>query len=188
MKQEAIEVLMNRRSIRKFKPEQVNQLNFNIEQGSLRLRTDGKRVNYAVPQYQILVYQKGELVATQLMGEQPEYLSGNYDLEVLTTPPLRLTEIAVVGSSATDLTIPTPGVANINKPKAISSGAIFAFKDGILTHVCDLNPNKVNERLLLMPGQYQLVIKPQNSIEYNTVKTIRFEIDAGKTTNINLAN
>lgn len=171
-----------------FKPEQVNQLNFNIEQGSLRLRTDGKRVNYAVPQYQILVYQKGELVATQLMGEQPEYLSGNYDLEVLTTPPLRLTEIAVVGSSATDLTIPTPGVANINKPKAISSGAIFAFKDGILTHVCDLNPNKVNERLLLMPGQYQLVIKPQNSIEYNTVKTIRFEIDAGKTTNINLAN
>ena len=58
----------------------------------------------------------------------------------------------------------------------------------MLTYVCDLNPNKVNERLLLMPGEYQLVIKPQNSILYSTVRSMRFQIESGQTTNINLGS
>jgi hypothetical protein len=94
--------------------------------------------------------------------------------------------VGIVGSSVTDLTIPTPGLANISKPKAISSGAIFELKEGVLTYVCDLDPNKINERILLMPGQYQLVIKPQNSIEYRAVRTKRFQIESGQTTNIGL--
>ncbi|MBQ7063012.1 MAG: VWA domain-containing protein [Bacteroidales bacterium] len=171
---------------KQFHSGRINQLNITVEQGSLRLRFDGKRTNYQLPQYPIMVYQQGRLVATQLLGEQHDYLVGNYDVEVLTTPPLSLKQIAVVSSSATDLTIPTPGMANISKPKAISSGAVFAFVEGVLTYVCDLNPNKINERIVLMPGQYQLVIKPQNSIEYKNVRTKRFQIEAGQTTNINL--
>ncbi|MBQ1409027.1 MAG: VWA domain-containing protein [Bacteroidales bacterium] len=175
---------------KQFRPGRVNRLNITVEQGSLQLRLDGKRVNYQIPQYQILVYRHGttELVASQLLGEQKDYLSGSYDLELLSTPPLRLEGISVVGSSATDLSIPTPGLANINKSKVISSGAIFAYKEGVLTYVCDLNPNKVNERLLLMPGEYQLVIKPQNSILYSTVRSMRFQIESGQTTNINLGS
>ena len=173
---------------KQFKAGRVNRLNITVEQGSLRLRLDGKRVNYQIPQFPILVYRHGknELLSTQLIGEQHDYLTGNYDLEVLSTPPLRLENVAIVSSSATDLTIPTPGLANINKPKAISSGAVFAIKDGVLTFVCDLNPNKINERILLMPGQYQIVIKPQNSIDYKTTRTKRFQIESGQTTNINL--
>ena len=169
-----------------FKSGKVNQLNFNIEQGSLRLMTDGKRTNYTIPQYQVLVYQRGKLVATQLVGDQQEYLAGNYDIDVLSTPPMHLEKVAIIGSSATDLAIPTPGLANISKPKTVSYGTIFVLNEGVLTYVCDLNPNKANERLLLMPGQYQLVIKPQNSIEYRSVKTKRFQIEAGQITNINL--
>ena len=173
---------------KQFKAGRVNRLNITVEQGSLRLRFDGKRVNYQVPQFPIMVYRhdKIELLSTQLIGEQRDYLTGDYDLEVMSTPPLRLENVSIVSSSATDLTIPTPGLANINKPKTISSGTIFAIKDGVLTFVCELNPNKINERILLMPGQYQIVIKPQSSIEYKTVRTKRFQIEAGQTTNINL--
>ena len=148
---------------RQFKPGRVNRLNIGVEQGSLRLRTDGQRTNYQVPQYPVLVYRHGSnaLTGRQLMGESRDYLTGNYDIEVLSFPTLRLENVAIVASSATDLTIPTPGVANISKPKVISSGAVFELKDGVLTFVCDLDPNKVNERILLMPGEYQLVVKPQ---------------------------
>lgn len=173
---------------KQFKSGRTNRLNITVEQGSLQLRFDGKRTNYQIPQFPILVYRHGrnELLGRQLIGEQRDYLTGDYDIEVLSTPTLRLENVAIVSSSATDLTIPTPGMANISKPKAISSGAIFTLKEGVLTHVCDLDPNKVNERILLMPGQYQLVIKPQSSIKYSTVKTKRFQIEAGQTTNINL--
>ena len=171
-----------------FLPGHTNHLDFGIEQGSLKISTDGRRTNFVVPHYQIMVYSEGHLIATQLLGEQRNYLNGNYDVDVLSTPPLHLTQIAVAGSSVTDLTIPTPGLANVNKPKAISSGSIFALKEGVLTHVCDLDPNKVNERILLMPGQYQLVLKPQNTIAYRAVRTMRFQIESGQTTNVNLAN
>lgn len=174
---------------RQFKPGRVNRLNIGVEQGSLRLRTDGQRTNYQVPQYPVLVYRHGSnaLTGRQLMGESRDYLTGNYDIEVLSFPSLRLENVAIVASSATDLTIPTPGVANISKPKVISSGAVFELKDGVLTFVCDLDPNKVNERILLMPGEYQLVVKPQSSIDYKDVRTMRFQIGSGKTTNIDLS-
>lgn len=173
---------------KQFKPGRVNRLNITIEQGTLQLRLDGKRVNYQIPQYPILVYRHGttELLGTQLLGEQRNYLSGTYDIEMLSTPPLHLDGITVEGSASTSLTLPTPGMANINKSKVISSGAVFQFKEGVLTHVCDLNPNKVNERLLLMPGEYQVVIKPQNSIRYSDARSMRFKIETGQTTNINL--
>ena len=174
---------------RQFKPGRVNRLNIGVEQGSLRLRTDGQRTNYQVPQYPVLIYRHGSnaLTGRQLMGESRDYLTGNYDIEVLSFPTLRLENVAIVASSATDLTIPTPGVANISKPKVISSGAVFELKDGVLTFVCDLDPNKVNERILLMPGEYQLVVKPQSSIDYKDVRTMRFQIGSGKTTNIDLS-
>ena len=174
---------------KQFRPGRVNRLNVTIEQGSLQLRLDGKRVNYQIPQYPILIYRHGttEMVGSQLLGEQQNYLSGSYDIELLSTPPLRLEGVSVVSSSATDLSIPTPGMANINKSKVISSGSIFTYKEGVLSHVCDLNPNKVNERVLLMPGDYQIVIKPQNSILYTSVRTMRFKIESGQTTNINLS-
>ena len=174
---------------RQIKPGRVNRLNIGVEQGSLRLRTDGQRTNYQVPQYPVLVYRHGSnaLTGRQLMGESRDYLTGNYDIEVLSFPTLRLENVAIVASSATDLTIPTPGVANISKPKVISSGAVFELKDGVLTFVCDLDPNKVNERILLMPGEYQLVVKPQSSIDYKDVRTMRFQIGSGKTTNIDLS-
>lgn len=173
---------------KKFRPGRVNRLNVTIEQGSLQLRLDGKRVNYQIPQYPILVYRHGttELVGTQTIGERANYLSGTYDILMLSSPPLQLDGVSVAGSSATDLSIPTPGLANINKSKVISSGSIFTYKDGVLTHVCDLNPNKANERVILMPGDYQVVIKPQNSILYTSVRTMRFKIESGQTTNINL--
>lgn len=174
---------------RQFKPGRVNRLNIGVEQGSLRLRTDGQRTNYQVPQYPVLVYRHGSnaLTGRQLMGESRDYLTGNYDIKVLSFPTLRLENVAIVASSATDLTIPTPGVANISKPKVISSGAVFELKDGVLAFVCDLDPNKVNERILLMPGEYQLVVKPQSSIDYKDVRTMRFQIGSGKTTNIDLS-
>nr|MCR5588806.1 hypothetical protein [Bacteroidales bacterium] len=155
---------------------------------SLLLRFDGKRSNYQIPSYPVLVYRHGssELVHTQQIGEAHNYLSGSYDIEVLTSPTLRLNDVAIVGSSATDLSIPTPGLANISKPKTVLTGTIFALHEGKLTYVCDLNPNKVNERILLMPGQYMLVVKPQSSIQYKAVRTKRFQIEASQTTQLNL--
>lgn len=173
-----------------FSAGNTNSLDFTIRQGLLSLRFDGRRTNYNVPQYQALIYSHSskKLLANQTIGSQLLLLAGEYDIEILSTPPIRLDAVTVASSSATDLSIPTPGLAVINKPKAISTGSIFSLNNGILTPVCDLNPNRQTERLTLMPGEYQLVIKPQNTTSYNSAKTMRFQIESGQTTNIDLNN
>lgn len=170
----------------KFKPNATNTLDLTIEQGTLRVRHEDRRTLLSFPSYPIVVRQHGkkELVNTQQIGETANYLAGDYDVEVLSNPVLKMDNIHIESSASTDLTIPMPGLANIQKPKTITTGCLFALQDGELIWVCNLNPNKINERITLMPGEYQLVIKPQNASRYKESIVKRFLVKAGDTTNI----
>lgn len=177
-----------RRTLRgqRFAPGEVTVLPIVMEQGTLRLRHEERRSTVALPAYPIVVRQHGEsaVLNTQQMGETLTYLAGSYDIEVLSTPPLLLRGIEIQANALTDLTIPRPGIVNVQKPKTICSGSIFSLVEGRLEWVCDLNPSKAMERLLLMPGDYQLVLHPQQSIRYKDVATQRFTVGSGETTNI----
>ena len=48
----------------------------------------------------------------------------------------------------------------------------------------DLNPSTAGERLLLQPGQYEVVLHPQNATNYDKVQTKRFVIESSQTTKI----
>lgn len=164
----------------------INTFNVTLEQGNLRLRHESLRTNMQLPQYSVIVHEQGhsEVLNVQAMGEQVTYRAGDYDLEVLSTPPLRLEGITIQNASNTDLTIPMPGIVNLAKPKVITSGAIFQLNEGQLSWVCNLDASHSTERLLLMPGEYQVVIKPMASTQYSSVQVQRFKVEAGETTNV----
>ena len=67
---------------------------------------------------------------------------------------------------------------------AIRSGAIFRLRDGQVEFATDLNPSTAGERLLLQPGQYELVLHPQNATKYDKVQTKRFVIESSQTTKL----
>jgi hypothetical protein len=52
--------------------------------------------------------------------------------------------------------------------------------------VCDLEPNAPSERIKLMPGEYQVVLKQQKATDYNSALMARFTITAGKQTSLDL--
>lgn len=169
-----------------FAPGSTTTIDVPVEQGYLRLRHESRRTSLQQPPYPVIVHQHGknEVLNIQSIGEQNAYLAGIYDIEVLCSPVLRLEGVAIQSNANTDLTIPLPGVANVQKPKVISSGSVFCLEEGRLSWVCNLNPNKTTERLMLMPGDYQLVLKPQDSSQYRDTVVKRFQIEAGETTNI----
>ncbi len=72
-----------------FKSGQLNELSINIAQGALQLRTDGRRTNYQIPAYNIVVRQHGksDIIGLQQLGDQVDYQAGQYDIEVLCKPP-----------------------------------------------------------------------------------------------------
>lgn len=169
-----------------FTPGVVSRLNVGVSQGQLRIRQEQQRVTWPVPKPTVLVRPCGasSILATQQVGDVKLYLSGSYDVDVLTVPPIRLQGVEVRENSSTDLSIPMPGLLTVSKPKQIMVGSIFVVEEGVLTYVCDLNPNAINERLVLQPGNYQLEVQPQSKANFKSVKTYNFKIDPAKQTDL----
>ncbi|MBR1792589.1 MAG: VWA domain-containing protein [Bacteroidales bacterium] len=171
-----------------FPPNQVSILKARIDQGQLSIRLDGTKTTWATPVYEVLVRQQGraEVLSRQQTGDKMSYLAGIYDIEVLSRPSVILQGIEIRGDASTDLSLPTPGMLTLSKSKTAMVGSIFAMKDGKLFWVCDVNTGDSGERILLMPGDYQLVARPRQSNAYSAVRTLRFSMASAELRHLTL--
>ena len=167
-----------------FDIDRVNHVDVAVNEGTLRVRYEGRRPQWQQPNVDVVVRKSGERVAAQEVGETGQYLAGRYDVEVQTLPVTTLRGVEVRGNAATELSVPMPGMLVLSKPKGITTGAIFRLRDGQVEFATDLNPSTAGERLLLQPGQYEVVLHPQNATNYDKVQTKRFVIESSQTTKI----
>ena len=167
-----------------FDIDRVNWVDLIVSEGTMRVRYEGRRPQWTQPNVDVVVRREGERVAAQEVGETGQYLAGRYDVEVQTLPVTTLRGVEVRGNAATELSVPMPGMLILSKPKGITTGAIFRLRDGQVEFATDLNPSTAGERLLLQPGQYEVVLHPQNATLYNKVQTKRFVIESSQTTKI----
>ena len=175
-----------RRENLQFSIDRVNNVDITVSEGTLKVQFSGQRPQWTQPSVDVIIRPagSGERVAAQEVGETGQYLAGRYDVEVQTLPVTTLRGVEVRGNAATELSVPMPGMLVLSKPKGITTGAIFRLRDGQVEFATDLNPSTAGERLLLQPGQYELVLHPQNSTKYSKVQTKRFVIESSQTTKI----
>ena len=171
-----------------FKASRHNRVEVVAPQGSLQLHFDNKRTQFQTLNYSVIVRKHGEseILAYQPMGTKTNYLAGLYDIEVLSTPILLLPKVMVRSGAETDLQLPLPGQLALNKPQTVTTGSIFSYKNGKLQWVCDLNAESVTERILLMPGEYQVILKPKDAAGYTAVRTAHFTIQSAQQTGVNI--
>ena len=167
-----------------FDVDRVNTVLVINKEGTLKIKTDGRQGQWLQQMPDAVVWQDNDLVTTVPIGEPLKLGQGYYDIEIRTMPTTLLRSVMIRPGAITELTIPTPGMLILSKPKGITTGAIFRINDGRLEHATDLNPSTAGERLLLQPGQYELVLHPQNATKYNKVQTKRFVIESSQTTKI----
>ena len=187
-----------RREAMQFSIDRPNNVDITVSEGTLQVQYSGQRPQWQQTAVDVIVRRagSGERVAAQEVGETGQYLAGRYDVEVQTLPVTTLRGVEVRGNAATELSVPMPGMLVLSKPKGITTGAIFRLRtyneftpygralDGQVEFVTDLNPSTAGERLLLQPGQYELVLHPQNATKYDKVQTRRFVIESSQTTKI----
>lgn len=153
-----------------------------IDQGTLAVRMVTGKTTWTVPSYEVQVHchEDVRVLVRQSVGDNVAYRSGFYDIEILTTPPTKLLGVEVRSDAATDLAIPAPGMLTISKGKQPMEGSIFDVENGHLTWVCDVDlggaGDKQGERLLLMPGDYQIIMSPRQATDYKQVKSQSFKI------------
>ena len=173
-----------RREAEQFSIDRPNNVDITVSEGALRVRYGGQRPQWQQTNVDVIVRSAGERVAAQTVGEMGQYIAGRYDVEVQTLPVTVLRNVEVRGNAATELSVPMPGMLVLSKPKGITTGAIFKLNDGSVEFTTDLNPSTAGERLLLQPGQYEVVLHPQNATKYDKVQTKRFVIESSQTTKI----
>ncbi len=172
----------------KFRAGRHNQLEVVAPTGSLRVYQDTKRTTDQPSAFPVVVRQHDstQVLSTQLLGTKKNFLAGRYDIDVLSVPPIRLSNVSIRSGAATDLQIPLPGQLALNKPKVSTTGSIYTYKKGSLQWVCDLDTNAHSERIELMPGEYQVILKPQKATDYASSRTARFTITADRQTSVDL--
>jgi len=128
---------------------------------------------------------KMETMHIQTFGTTKKYLTGKYDLEVLTLPRIRINDVQVSQSQTTTVEIPQPGIVVIQK-SVNGYGSLYLEEDNKLKWIYDMRDTKLQESLGLQPGHYRIVFRSKymNQSMYTIEKP--FEVKPGTSINVKL--
>ncbi|MGI8893302.1 MAG: vWA domain-containing protein, partial [Bacteroidia bacterium] len=154
-------------------PGKHNIAAIDAPQGFLRLRVDGVPESRKI---QAIIRKKGSLktLHVQDFNSTTKYITGTYDLEVLTTPRMYIDDIDISQSKTTTVQIPQPGLVTFTSNSS-GFGSILSVDGNEVKSVHNLNENFTKETVVLQPGSYQVVYRPKNSqgTMYTIVKPFR---------------
>lgn len=163
---------------------QHNIINIPAAQGELLVTTDGLST-YKELACVITKANSEETVDVLTINEKKKYLTGLYDVEILTLPRISIQSTRIAQSELTTIKIPAPGLLTILNTNAVPVlGSIFKEKGQSLEWVCDINGNSTTETITLQPGNYRLVYKNKGSKRAMTTRDERFKISSGSSANI----
>lgn len=155
-------------------------------QGILDLALEGR--DRTVKDLKCIVRENGktETLNVQQFGQTERYITGLYDLEVLTLPRIYINDVEISQSHTTSISIPLPGIAVIEK-KAAGYGGIYLEKDNKLELVYNFRENTLDrETIVLQPGNYRVIFRSKYSNRAAFTVEKRFTVVSGTSVNVKL--
>ena len=111
------------------------------------------------------------------------YLTGEYDIEILTLPRIKET-VRIEQSKTAKVVIPEPGLVTLSYT---SNGYGSIFEDeSELKWVCDINSEKTRETLYLLPGKYRIIYRAKSSYQSIYTKEKQFIVTSRKSVSVKL--
>ncbi len=165
-------------------PGQHNVIKIKAPQGYLYLRQDAP-TSYG--QILALVKQAGqqELLNVQPFPSQHKYLSGNYEVELLTLPRIKQS-VSIKQGQASTITFPPPGIFNITQDLK-GYGSIYALdSNGQQNWIYNIPDGSSKLSLPMQPGQYRIVFRIRTALSSKFTYTKDFTIHSNLTTTIKL--
>ena len=134
-----------------------------------------------------IVYKAGtkEIVNVQEFNTKEPYITGKYDIEILSLPRRLETNIPIVQSKKTRIQIPQPGSVNLIT-KNTYWGDIYLISGDKHEWVCNVNLTGSNKKIVLQPGKYSVVVRDKKDLNVINSKEEIFEISSGKVANIKI--
>ncbi|MDB5281574.1 MAG: hypothetical protein JWO06_649, partial [Bacteroidota bacterium] len=130
---------------------------------------------------QVLVRPKKNLrqiLNAQDLNGQTKYLSGDYRLEMLTTPET-IIDTSVLAFSENKIRLASYGTLSLMTTESFEA-SVYREKNGMLQMVERFDITTKTDNRKLQPGPYQIVYKPKNNYHSETTKTQKFTIEESK--------
>lgn len=154
-------------------------------QGTLDLRV-GKN-DRTIKDLYCIVRKAGDMqtLNIQTFGVPSNYLTGLYDLEVLSLPRIHIKNVSIRQSHNTQVEIPQPGILVVSK-SVNGYGSLYLEDGNELKWIYELKENKLQESLVLQPGSYRIIFRSKylNQTLYTIEK--KFRIEPGVTLNLKI--
>ncbi|WKN43563.1 vWA domain-containing protein [Tunicatimonas pelagia] len=167
-----------------FEGGQHNVVSIQAPQGTLTLKQPGHS-EYAQG-VNVLVRKAGSpaIINVQPFSQTEKYLVGKYDLEVLTLPKTYFRNVSIAQSETTELSLPGPGLLNVNFVKQ-GIGSLYQLnKQGQQRWIMDFDNNQTRITTAIQPGKYKLVFRAKDAFGSKYTEAKDFSIKTGSTANI----
>ena len=155
-------------------------------QGSLLVKLRGLTNADFNPAVVVKLPNNQEPLNVQYLNESVKYISGKYDIDILTLPISQLKGVSIEPDNQTKIEVANPGIAVIQKSiKGFGSIYLLDGNDQFWIINFGSNFNQI-ESLYLQPGNYRLVFRSKYAAQSATTVEREFEIKSEKTTRIKL--
>ena len=144
-------------------------------QGKLKIMINTKE-NY---QFIVRKTDQKETINVQTINSTQKYITGNYDIELLTLPRQYFNNIRINQNQLTKLQLPSTGLANILLP-ANGYGGVYLNDGDELVEIYKFNGESNQYKLTLLPGKYTVVYRAKSSKKYIYTDEKTFVIKSGK--------
>jgi Ca-activated chloride channel family protein len=169
----------------KLTPGKHTIIGVDVPQGYLSFKTGG---NSTIKYLPCVIRQKAkpETINVQQFDQVEKYLTGLYDVEILCLPRILVRDVEIQQSQTTNVEIPLPGIAVIQK-STNGYGSLYLENKKELVWLYNLRDTpQQQETLYLEPGTYRVVFRSKysNKSDYTLEKS--FTVEPGQTVNVKL--
>ncbi|MGM0579145.1 MAG: vWA domain-containing protein [Bacteroidota bacterium] len=129
---------------------------------------------------------QAEIINTQDIKSEEKYIIGNYDLEILTLPKIKLENIEIKQGETQDINIPAPGRVNIiYSSKGI--GSLYSIdENGRQSWIKKQDLRGEKSSFGIQPGKYKYVFRSDRAMGSKYTQIKEFNIQSGQTLNIKI--
>lgn len=162
------------------KPDTHNIIPLKTPQGYIQIKIPGGHPRDSSISCIIRKNGEGKTLHVQKANSLEKYITGIYDVEILSLPRRLIENVMVQQSKISNISIPQPGDLNIQFD-GYPIGCIMSEHGDRLESIYRFDPHKKRYHLRLLPGNYRISVRyaDMKKTKYTMVK--RFSIGSGKT-------
>jgi len=163
-----------------------NVINVQTPQGSLKVSQDNTFEYDGNVQVLVRKSSQSEIINTQTIRSEEKYLIGKYDLEILTLPKIKISNVELKQGETRNIDLPAPGRVNISySSKGI--GSLYSIdEEGRQTWIKKIDLRGGKSSFGIQPGKYKYVFRSDRAMGSKYTQIKEFNVRSGQTLNIKI--